>query len=336
MEFIIFCVIIITLFIIATILKAGWKKKSTNETRGGDNNDISYAGLATIGSWVQVVMLSILIIGTAVASATIVDSGTVKVQKVFGKYLPGYIPEGFHFINPISSTSEISIQRQHINVDDGDSTPGMLCATSDNVQMMVQVNFAYGINKEYAAWIRREIGSEEKVTTSLLLPAAQSATRDASASFKLEEAQIKKRSAYEQSLKDEFTGNIFASLPKGKGLSDAELKNVIIIMPVQLKGVTADQKVANALSEKKAAEIDLERQQTLTSIAFEQANRMKNQGQGVSNMFNALPKGYSPEQMERIINALSNYKKAEAMMKAVESGKVSSIIYEGGAARTGQ
>ncbi len=76
-------------------------------------------------------------------------------------------------------------------------------------------------------------------------------------------------------LKEQFLENIVASLPKNKGLNDNALKNVIIVMPVQLKGVTADQKVANSLSEKKAAEIDLERQHTLTEIAHEQANRMK-------------------------------------------------------------
>ncbi len=95
-------------------------------------------------------------------------------------------------MNPFSTLHEVTIQRQHIDVNDGDSTPGMLCPTSDNVQMTVQANFAFAINSEFASWLRREVGSEEKVITSLLLPAAQSATRDASASFRLEDAQDKK------------------------------------------------------------------------------------------------------------------------------------------------
>jgi regulator of protease activity HflC (stomatin/prohibitin superfamily) len=339
-------------FIITIKLKKRWKElqflqKSNPETDATvnvkkrkekflseeDDDEEDYSFRIQLVGIVQWALLALFFIISLVASLTIVESGTVKVQKVFGSYLNGYISEGVHLINPFSTVHEVTIQRQHIDVNDGDSTPGMLCPTSDNVQMTVQANFAFSINKQYASWLRREVGSEQKVISSLLLPAAQSATRDASASFKLEDAQIKRRSDYEMALKDQFLDNIIASLPKGKGINDIELKNVIIVMPVQLKGVTADQKVANALSEKKAAEIDLERQHTLTEIAKEQANRMKNQGVGVSNMFNELPKGYSPEQMERVINALSNYKKAESIMKAVENNKLNTIIYEGTASR---
>lgn len=267
------------------------------------------------------------------ASILIVDSGEVEVKKLFGTVQEDVFSEGLHFVNPFGNYFSVNIQRQSIVVDDGDNKPGMLCPTSDGIQTTVEANFAFEINPDYASWIIRAIGSEEKLVKTLMDPASRSATRDGSAAYSLEAMQTKERSGYETALTSQFEKNVIASLPRNRGLNEGELGNVIIILPVQLMGIVPDEKVANSLSEKKAAEIDLARQPILTAIAEEQGKRMKNQGIGVKSMFTELPKDYNTAEMTAVIGALADLKRAEAMMKAVESGKVSSTIFEGSSVR---
>ena len=281
-------------------------------------------------------VLSIICIILFFSSLTTIDSGTVVVLKVFGKYQKGYVTEGIHLLNPFASQEIINIQRNAIGVDDGDKVPGMNCTTKDNIQTDVQANFAFAINPEYAWWLRKNVGNETKVINELLEKAANSATRDAEANYSLEEAQIKKRTEFEKDLRSYFHKNIVLSLPRNRGLSEKELENVIVTYPTQLMEVTPDQKVANALSEKKATEIDLQRQVTLTAISKEAINRKQQEGQGIQKMFEALPKGYTAQDVALVLDASANKLRAEAFMKAVESGKVSSMVFEGSSARLKQ
>lgn len=310
----------IILAIIAIILFAVWAFNKGIEDR-------PYYGWGSLG---VAVFLAFFLFAMGL---TKVNSGTVKVPRVFGKISHTYVDEGLSIINPIASTYEMTIKREHVNVDDGDTTAGMLCTSADNVQMKVEVNFAFSINPQYAWWILREIGDFDKLVSSIITPASQSSARDASAAFKLEEAQKTQRLKYETMLEKQFRSNVIAALPRNKGLNESELKLVITFFPVQLKNVLPDSRVSLALSEKKAAEIDLERQVTLTAIAKEQANRMENQGQGVTKIFNELPKGHSADEVEKVLNALANFKRAESFVKAVETGQIKGIMFEGQAAR---
>jgi hypothetical protein len=60
---------------------------------------------------------------------------------------------------------------------------------------------------------------------------------------------------------------------------------------------------------------------------------MQNQGEGIDKMFLKLPKGYSATDVAAIMNSIANYKRAESFVKAIETGKVGTIVYEGQGAR---
>lgn len=290
-----------------------------------------------IGKYFRVggfILIGIICIMLGISSFTTVESGTVKIQKLFGVYQEGYLSEGVHLINPFSTTETTNIQRNAITVQDGDQNPGMSSTTKDEIQANVQANFSFSFNQEYVWWLRTYIGADDKVISQIVEKAAQSATRDVLASYTLQEARITKRSKLEKDLTDAFYESIISNLPQNKGINSKFLRSVIVVLPTQLMDIKPDEKVINALNEKKATEINLDRQKTLTLIAKEAANRRQQEGQGIKRMFDQLPNDYTAQDVAFVLDASANKTRAEAMLKAVEDGKVSSIIFEGTAART--
>lgn len=98
---------------------------------------------------------------------------------------------------------------------------------------------------------------------------------------------------------------------------------------MQLRKILPPQKVLNAVSEKVAAQEDLERQKTLTRIAEEEARRRQNEGRGVKNLFTELPAGLKPSEIREVLAAIADKTRAEATMKAVETGQVQIMIMYG-------
>lgn len=300
-------------------------KRSEHFSR--DNSSYSFQAIIKLVGWISLASSFIFYL---FFSVRIVDSGDVQVGRLFGRVDRSVLSEGIHLVNPAKTWITINIQRNAIRADDGDTIPGMTSTTADNNQATVQANFTFMVNPQYAWWLVRNIGGESKIREELLEKSAQSATRDALAYFKLEDAQIRQRGQFEKKLQEEFFENILINLPKEKLLGPEELKKVFIILPTQLMDIKPDPKVANALAEKKATEIALEQQKTLTDIAKEQANRRKEEGSGIRKLFDELPPNHSANDVALILNATANKTRAESMQKAVSEGKVTSIIFEGG------
>lgn len=68
----------------------------------------------------------------------------------------------------------------------------------------------------------------------------------------------------------------------------------------------------------------------LTQIAEEEARRRQNEGRGVSNLFAELPKEFTPTQIRAVLGAIADKVRAEAMMKAAETGQVRVMVMQGG------
>ncbi len=326
--FVLFAIIgIITLFIFRSLKK----KRPTPESRSSyDDSQTRFDPVwLRISSLISFGVSFVLLI---LLSYQTVDSGHVKVAKLFGKIQPEVLTEGLHFVNPLKSWTDMNIQRNSIQADDGDQNPGMTSTTADNNQATVLANFSYMLNPEYAWWVLKHIGDETKFRTELLEKAAQSATRDAVANFKLEDAQIGKRSQFEQKLQEQFADNVLINLPQ-KDLDSLQLRKIFSIYPTQLMDIKPDPKVANALAEKKATEINLEQQTTLTAIAKEQGNRKEAEGTGIRKLIDELPEDMSAADVALILRASADKTRAEAFMRAVTDGKISFGMFEGSSAR---
>lgn len=326
-------IILSAILLIAAIVLFRIAKKQPSKTTGNRRNSDEGSSFPT-GPFLKIVSSVCLMAALVIMVFDLyvqADSGTVKIMKIYGRIVPGFVPEGLHWANPIADYEEMNIQRNSISVDDNsaDSTKGMRSSTADNIQAVVEANFTFMVNPRYAWWVRKYIGNLDKIKDELLQKAAHSATRDALAHYELEQAQISKRSAFEQMLHDDFKKNIIANLPRQE-ITEIELENVFIVLPTQLMNVIPDPKVANALSEKKASEINLQQQSILTKIADEVATRRGKEGKGIFNLFKELPKEYSGSDVAVILNATANKERADAQMKAVTDGKVSLIFTDGG------
>ncbi len=324
----IFIIFILLVIGVVSLVKSR-KQKNQLQQQGSHRKENGFFFLYRIVGWASLLLCLVFYL---VFSIRIVDSGDVQVGRLFGKVDRSVLSEGIHLVNPAKTWTTINIQRNAIKADDGDEVPGMTSTTADNNQATVQANFTFMINSQYAWWLVKYIGGETKIKHELLEKSAQSATRDALAYFKLEDAQIRQRGQFEKKLQEEFFENILINLPKEKSLGPEELKKVFIILPTQLMDIKPDPKVANALAEKKATEINLEQQKTLTAIAAEQSNRRKEEGSGIKKLFDELPSNRSANDVALILNATANKTRAEALHKAVSEGKVTTVVFEGGSA----
>ena len=330
-------VALIVTAIVLTIKSKKFKSLSIDDGSSEKQNRLEESKRESAGSWAFITKICAFIfwggfvVFLLLKSLLVVSSGNVAVKKLFGVIKKDVIPQGLHFVNPLATYKIVNIQRNAITVQDANSkSPGMESTTADNVLATVEANFPYRVNPLYAWWIRKYIGDQKKVIAEVLDKAAQSATRDALATYKLEGARVTERKGFEKLLTEQFGINITNNLPKKTELTDAELATVFEVLPVQLMNVIADPKVSNALSEKKATEITLDYQKTLTSIMAEQANRRGQEGKGIKNLFAELPTGYSASDVALILNATANKERADAQLKAVTDGKVSVMIVDGG------
>lgn len=260
-------------------------------------------------------------------SLLIVDTGQVAVRKIFGETMPGGYTQGIHFINPVATVTTYETRRRDFEMTSGGQNGGEIVAiTADDNPLTLDVGFATSLNSNLA-WKMQTLVGEDYFRT-LVMRSARTAVRDGIAQFRWNEAAGGKRAEAALAVQQAFEKILYGQLLRA-GFSDPEAQSAITVFPVQLRKVLPDARVLNAIAEKTASEQDLERQETLTRIAEEEAKRRANEGLGVSKLFQELPKEFTPEQISDVLRALANKARADAMLKAVESSQVDTIIMNG-------
>lgn len=249
----------------------------------------------------------------------VVPTEKVYVERFFGRTVAGYYGPGLHVVNPLSSFQDYDALRREFPVE----TEAL---ASDNNSLQVEVGFATKLNPELAYRIQEAVGRD--YFDALVKPAGQTAVRTAIAGFPWTTASTSSRGEVQIAIQSQFVAIVTEQL-RSSGLTDDEASRALQIMPVQLRQTTPDDKVKNAVAEKTAAEQDLDRQKTLTEIAAQEAERRGNEGQGVANLFNALPQGFNAQEIATVLMAISDKTRADAMLKAVESGQVDTILMNG-------
>lgn len=262
----------------------------------------------------------VVMIGTFASQAyLVVDSGEVVVEKWFGRTIPGYYGPGLHVVNPLSSFQDYEALRREFVVD------GVMLA-SDNNPLTVSVGLATKLNPTYAYVLQEKVGID--YFNALVVPAGQTAVREGVSAFPWDKASTSSRGEVSALIQEKFTA-ILKEQMKIAGLTDEQANASLDIFPAQLRVIQPDPKVLNSVSEKTASEQDLERQETLTAIADEEAKRREKEGLGVSNLFNQLPEGFTANEISQVLAALATKVRADAMLKAVETGQVGTMIMNG-------
>lgn len=270
-------------------------------------------------------VLALAMLGAA--SVTIVDAGTVKVAKLFGKMQQKSYPPGIQIVNPLAELHTMNVRRDTYDFTD-DATVRSL--SSDRVVLEVDIAFPLALNPAYAWKVYERIGPRRTFKRQFD-SAARTAVRDVVAQYDWKVAATTSRDQLAHDARDTFQRYLVEDL-QGVGFSEQEAKATFTVLPVQLRRVQPPDKVLNAISEKVAAQEDLERQKTLTQIAEETALRRAKEGLGVKKLFDELPDGFSPTQISIVLRAIADKRRADALMKAIEGDRVNVMVVDGGAA----
>lgn len=118
------------------------------------------------------ILLTIVLAG--VASATTVQPGHVGVPIVLGSVQNYTLSEGFHFINPLASVEEMSIQSHEIDMVGAEAVHA---PSSDQLSMNIDVTVLYHINAGQAPGLRRILPNYESVVSNSARAEVRNAVR---------------------------------------------------------------------------------------------------------------------------------------------------------------
>jgi len=276
-----------------------------------------------------------LLVFVAYHSLVIVPPGYVYTGTLFGNVQEQpYEQGGPKLVNPLVDFTSASVRRQVVEFQSAGNTGDpnsdrVVSLSKDNLPLDIDVTFAYRLNPRWAPWIYKNIGAESVYRSTLIIPAARNASRDAVAQFTSDEATTSQRELVAEKMRETFELRLVETLVS-QGLAEEEARQVFTILPVQLRKALPPRRVLNAIAEKEAAKQDLQRQETLTQIADEVARRRAKEGIGVSKLFAELPADFSPSQISVVLAALANKTRADALLKAVETEKVEVLVVPDG------
>ncbi len=282
----------------------------------------------------NIIPLTVLI-AIIYASLMPVETGTIKVVRTFGKIHERSYGEGLHFVNPISKRYAMEVRRNLFelqsspNVDAKKATPSTttISLSRDRVPLTIDAGFPYKLNDELAWKVYQKIGPA--FSDRILKPTARTAVRDAVANFTWADAVTNRREELARKIHALYEGTVVGGLTLA-GFSPEEAKSAFTLMPVQIRRMLPPKRILTAVSERLAAEEDLQRQKVLTAIAKQEADRRANEGLGVRKLFSELPSGFTAEQIGHVLGALADKQRADALLKAVENQNISVIFLGGG------
>lgn len=270
------------------------------------------------------ILLLILLAFLVMRSVKIVDPGTVQVKTLFGKVSQTVYGEGFHLVNPFASFHEMNIRAQLFDYTENNKAQAL---SADGTPLEVDTGFKFTLEPAYAWKVYQRLGTERRYR-GLIGSSARESIRSAVAKYNWKDAATTKRDEMALTMRHFFEDSIVKEL-KALGFNDSEAQGAFHVTAVNLRRVIPPQKVLNAISEKVAAQEDLQRQKSLTAIAEEAARRRANEGIGVKRLFDELPKDFTASQIAVVLEAIANKERADAMMKAVEAGDVNVMVMNG-------
>lgn len=269
-------------------------------------------------------------------TVVVVEPGQVAVPVRLGAVqADGALGEGLHLADPFTRFPRMTVRRQILEMSSGGGAAQagagaeVMALSADQLPMAVDVGIPFALNPGSAPRIFQRIGGDAAID-GLVRPAARTAVRDALALFRWEEAATTRREALAEAIGARFRALVEADL-RGLGLSEAEARDAFAMPPVVLRRVMPPLAVQEAIGERLRARQELEKQETLTEIARQEAARRSLEGQGIGNLIRSLPEGYGPEQVAALLNALANRTRAEALAQATRHPGVQMVVMEGGA-----
>lgn len=283
------------------------------------------------GSFMFYALLSffVAVIPLSWNSVYTVDTGHVQIYTLLGEVQEKHNPEGGPYIeNPFYESHQYDVRRFEVDFEpyeDDSRDSGNVALTSDGVELTIEGNFPIRLNGEHAWRVHQNIGREN--SQEMLQNAAWTAVRNIVSNYTWVEATRTHREQLADEMGEEFRRLIRNDLTNF-GISTDNTDSVYIMSDIRLRNVEPPERIKDEISEREAASVRLDRQETLTRIAEEEANRRQMEGEGISRMLSSIPntEDVTPFEVARIIRANADKQRADALMKAVENSNVETMV----------
>jgi regulator of protease activity HflC (stomatin/prohibitin superfamily) len=240
-------------------------------TRVIDTGGIGRNMLRLIGLGILAFILVILLF----SSVTRVNTGHVGVLTLFGRVTGETLGEGIHFINPLKTNNEMSIQTQTIK--ESASVP-----SSEGLMMALDTSLIYHLNPDKAAEVFQRIGAdyEDKVVE----PTLRSAIRESTASHTANALYTGEREMVAKQILDQITGQL-----KQRGLT---VENVLL-RDIQLPATLKASIEAKQQAEQEALAMNFRLQKET-----QEAQRKRIEAAGVRDFQQIVAQGITPSLLE--------------------------------------
>jgi prohibitin 1 len=233
---------------------------------GFGSNMLRLIGLGILGFVLIILLFS---------SVTRVNTGHVGVLTLFGRVTGETLGEGIHFINPLKTNNELSIQTQTIK--ESASVP-----SSEGLMMALDTSLIYHLNPDRAAEVFQRIGAdyEDKVVE----PTLRSAIRESTASHTANALYTGEREMVAKQIMDQIT----QALNK-RGLT---VENVLL-RDIQLPATLKASIEAKQQAEQEALAMNFRLQKET-----QEAQRKRIEAAGVRDFQQIVAQGITPSLLE--------------------------------------
>ena len=221
-------------------------------------------------------------------SVTRVGTGHVGVLTLFGKVTGETLGEGLHFINPLKTNNEMSIQTQTIK--ESASVP-----SSEGLMMALDTSLIYHLNADQAAHVFQTIGAdyEDKVVENNL----RSAIREATASHTANALYTGEREAVATEIQKKITDELS---PRG-----------IVVESILLRDVQLPATLKASIEAKQQAEQEALAMNFRLQKETQEAQRKRIEAAGVRDFQQIVAQGITPSLLEwKGIEATENLAKS--------------------------
>ena len=244
--------------------------------------------------WLAIPILAIFL---AFSAVKIVPPGHVGVLVLFGKVY-GAIPEGLHFVNPLTSMSLLSVRTQEI-FEHAESP------SREGLNVVLEVSCLYHLIPEEAAAVYRQIGPRYEHV--VVKPQFRSAIRGITVRHDAKDLYTSSR--------DMIANEIY------EDLADDLRKRGIEVEKILLRRMQLPKSIEEAINAKLAADQEAQRMRFVLDKEKQEAERKRIEAQGIQDFQRIVSQGISDQ--------LLRWKGIEATEKLASSSNAKVVIVGG-------
>jgi len=257
------------LAILATlIIFVGAALRFVAPAAGAKSGSIRLVSYATMLMGIVVALLSTVIL---------VNVGEVGVKHFLGSVDPMPLAQGIHVINPLASIEKMSVREQAFP-EDG-TVERIEAQTSEQLNVNLEISMLYRIDGANAPNLYESIGSEEQITSRIVLNAVRNGVRDAVAT---------------KSINDIFGPNRREVANDMKVEIQAKAGDRIEVLDVFVRDVQAPPRVREAIEEKLQREQQVAAERFQTEIIQERARQQAEEAKGIAEAQQIITEGLTP------------------------------------------